>query len=54
MADAANTINTITWIDPATGKRMTLSGRHSQAELEEIRRRIEQARAAEAKEKKSP
>jgi hypothetical protein len=40
--------NTLTWTDPATGRVSKLSGRHSRAELEEIRRSIERARAAAA------
>jgi hypothetical protein len=45
---AANGVTTIRWIDPTTGNAMRLSGRHSREELLEIKRRIEQARAAEA------
>jgi putative zinc finger protein len=52
MADVANAYNTISWTDSATGKAMTLSGRHSVAELEEIRVRIERARAEQAPPKK--
>jgi hypothetical protein len=48
-----NGVTTLTWTDPASGNTMRLSGRHSAAELTEIRRRIEQLRAAEA-EKKNP
>lgn len=48
---AANGVTTLTWKDPATGNVMKLSGRHSREELLEIRRRIEQARAAEAAKK---
>jgi len=47
-----NGITTLTWIDPASGNTMKLSGRHSAAELTEIKRRIEQLRAAEAAKKK--
>jgi len=49
-----NGITTLTWIDPASGNTMKLSGRHSAAELTEIKRRIEQLRAAEAAAKKKP
>jgi anti-sigma factor RsiW len=45
-------ITTLSWIDSRTGSSMRLSGRHTEAELIEIRRRIEQARAAEAAKKK--
>ena len=41
-------INTLTWTDPTTARVMRLSGRHSRAELEEIRRSIERVRAAAA------
>jgi hypothetical protein len=51
-AQASNGITSITWPDPGTGNRMRLSGRHSRVELLEIKRRIEQARAAEAAKKK--
>jgi len=47
-----NGITTLTWTDPASGNTMKLSGRHSAAELTEIRRRIEQLRPAEAAKKK--
>jgi Putative zinc-finger len=46
-------LNTLAWKDPATGSVMRLTGHHSLAELEEIRRRIEHTRATAA-EKKSP
>jgi hypothetical protein len=48
----ANQYNTITWTDSASGKKMTLSGHHSTAELEQIRQTIEQVRARQAAEKK--
>jgi hypothetical protein len=51
-AQASDGITTITWPDPVTGSTMRLSGRHSRGELLEIKRRIEQARAAEAAKKK--
>jgi hypothetical protein len=49
-----NGVTTLTWADPASGNTMRLSGKHSAAELTEIRRRIEQLRAAEAAAKKKP
>ena len=52
--ETLNGITTLTWSDPASGHTMRLSGRHSTAELMEIRRRIEQLRAAEAATKKTP
>jgi len=39
---------TLSWRDSASGNVMRLSGRHTRAELEELRRRIERARAAAA------
>ncbi|MEO8909016.1 MAG: zf-HC2 domain-containing protein [Gemmatimonadaceae bacterium] len=54
LAQTPNGITTIRWTDPATGNVMRLSGRHSAAELLEIRRRIEQQRTAEAAAKKKP
>jgi hypothetical protein len=52
MADIAIPYNTIAWTDSATGKKMTLSGHHSAAELEEIRARIERVRTQQPAEKK--
>ena len=49
-----NGITTLTWIDPVSGSTMKLSGRHSAAELTEIRRKIELLRAAEDAAKKKP
>jgi hypothetical protein len=49
-----NGVTTLTWTDAGSGNTMKLSGRHSPAELLEIRRRIEQLRAAEAAAKKTP
>jgi hypothetical protein len=49
-----NGVTTLTWTDPASGNTMRLSGKHSPAELIEIRRKIEQLRAAEAAAKKKP
>ncbi|MGI8402178.1 MAG: zf-HC2 domain-containing protein [Gemmatimonadaceae bacterium] len=51
-AQSLNGVTTLTWTD-ASGNTMKLSGRHSYAELLEIRRRIEQLRAAEAAAKKT-
>ena len=42
-------LRTITWTDPATGNRLTLSGRMPESRLQEIRIRIERERAAAAK-----
>jgi anti-sigma factor RsiW len=49
-----NGFNTIVWTDVASGKVMRLSGRHSRAELEEIRGRIEQMQAASSGKLKTP
>jgi len=38
--------NTITWIEPGTGKTLTLSGNVSAERLQEIRKRIEKERAS--------
>lgn len=51
-AQSLNGVTTLMWTD-ASGNTMKLSGRHSYAELLEIRRRIEQLRAAEAAAKKT-
>jgi hypothetical protein len=51
-AETLNGVTTLTWIDPASGSMMRLSGRHKVAELLEIRGRIEQLRAAAAAKKK--
>ncbi len=51
-AQTLNGVTTLTWTD-ASGNTMKLSGRHSYAELVEIRRRIEQLRAAEAAARKT-
>jgi hypothetical protein len=48
FVETPNGINTLTWTDSTTGSGMKLSGRHSREELEEIKRRIERARAAAA------
>jgi hypothetical protein len=47
-----NGVTTLTWTDPASGNTMRLSGKHSAGELTEIRRKIEELRAAEAAKKK--
>jgi hypothetical protein len=47
-------VHTITWIDPATGSRLMLSGRMPESRLQEIRIRIERERAAAAAAKKQP
>jgi hypothetical protein len=52
--ETLNGITTMTWIDAATGSTMKLSGRHTAAKLLEIKRGIEQLRAAEAAAKKKP
>jgi hypothetical protein len=49
---SSNGITTLSWKDPATGNEMKLSGHHTLVELLDIKRRIEQARAAEATKKK--
>jgi len=55
FSQAANGVNILTWKD-STGKIVRLSGRHTRAELEEIRHRIERIRAAAAADsvKKTP
>jgi hypothetical protein len=45
---APDGVATLTWNDSVTGARMKLSGRHTRAELEEIKRRIERAKSAAA------
>jgi hypothetical protein len=47
-------VNTITWTDVASGKVMKLSGHHSRAGLEDIRRRIEQLRQGDSVKRKTP
>jgi hypothetical protein len=47
----ANTLHTITWTDSATGNTLTLSGRMSEARLQEIKIRIEREKAAAAAKK---
>lgn len=46
FVEGADGTNTLTWRDSASGNVMKLSGHHTRAELEAIRRRIEQVRAA--------
>jgi hypothetical protein len=53
-AETLNGVTTLTWIDPGSGNMMRLSGRHSAAELLEIKGRIEKLRAAETAAKKKP
>jgi hypothetical protein len=48
FTEGVNGVNTLIWKDSKTSDRMKLSGRHTRAELEEIRRRIERLRAAAA------
>lgn len=50
----ASTLNRIRWIDSATGNTLTLSGRMPEAQLQEVRIRIERERAAAAAAKKIP
>ncbi|HEX6628420.1 MAG TPA: zf-HC2 domain-containing protein [Gemmatimonadaceae bacterium] len=50
----ADEIHRISWLDRSSGRVLILSGRHSQEELEEIRRRIQQLRDAAARSKKLP
>ena len=53
QADGAD-IHRISWLDRSSGRVLILSGRHSQEELEEIRRRIQRLRDAAAESKKLP
>jgi pyruvate/2-oxoglutarate dehydrogenase complex dihydrolipoamide acyltransferase (E2) component len=46
--EGADGTNTLIWNDPKTGNQIRLSGRHSRAELEQIRQRIERAKTAAA------
>jgi len=46
FTEGANGSNTLTWTDPKTGLTNRLTGRHTRAELEQIRRRIERVKAA--------
>lgn len=48
LLDAASLdVHSISWLDRSSGRVLILSGRHTQEELEQIRKRIEQVRAAE-------
>jgi hypothetical protein len=49
QAGLSGTTNVISWVDPATGATLTLTGRISPARLQEIKTRIERERAAAAK-----
>ena len=49
---ASDGVTTISWTDPVTRNVMKLSGRMSEAQLQQIRIRIERERAAEAAKKK--
>jgi len=49
---AANGVTTISWTDPVTRNVMKLSGRMSEAQLQQIRIRIERERAAQEAKKK--
>lgn len=53
LQDGAD-IHRISWLDRSSGRVLILSGRHSQEELEEIRRRIQRLRDAAAQSKKLP
>ncbi|HWH49310.1 MAG TPA: hypothetical protein VN664_16045, partial [Burkholderiales bacterium] len=48
FGEGADGVNTLTWKDSASGNVVKLSGHHTRAELEAIRRRIDQMRAAAA------
>jgi uncharacterized membrane protein len=48
FTEGVNGVNALTWKDSKTNNQIKLSGRHTRAELEEIRRRIERLRAASA------
>lgn len=53
--DAQRTeIRRISWLDPSTGRVLVLSGRHSQEELQEIRRRIQRLRDNAAPSNRNP
>ena len=53
QVEMANQLNAITWTDPITRTTLTLSGRMSEARLQELRIRIDRERAAAAA-KKNP
>jgi hypothetical protein len=48
FAQTPDGMATLSWKDPVTGSITRLSGRHTRAELEEIRHRIERAKRAAA------
>jgi anti-sigma factor RsiW len=48
----ASTLRVVSWTDPATGNTLTLTGRMSEARLQEIKIKIERERAAAAAKKK--
>ena len=48
-ADSGSVLHTITWSDPATGSTFALTGRMSEARLQQIRIRIERQRGAAGK-----
>ena len=55
LQDAQNPeIHRISWLDPSTGQVVILSGRHSQEELQDIRKKIQQLRDTAAQSKKLP
>lgn len=55
LQDAQNPeIHRISWLDPSSGQVVILSGRHSQEELQDIRKKIQQLRDAAAQSKKLP
>ncbi|HJP85315.1 MAG TPA: zf-HC2 domain-containing protein [Gemmatimonadaceae bacterium] len=47
-------VHRISWLDPSSGRVLILSGRHSQDELQAIRKKIQQLRDAAAASKKLP
>ncbi|HMF88913.1 MAG TPA: hypothetical protein VK575_12605, partial [Gemmatimonadaceae bacterium] len=49
QVQVANGITTISWTDATTGNMLKLSGRMSEARLQQIKIRIERERAAAAK-----
>lgn len=55
LQDAQNPeIHRISWLDPTSGQVVILSGRHSQEELQDIRKKIQQLRDAAAQTRKLP
>jgi anti-sigma factor RsiW len=49
QVEVANGVTTISWTDPTTGNELKLSGRMSEARLQQIKIRIERERAAAAR-----